>query len=251
MNVRRRSGELLRDRRLAVLSFAVALGACATAAGAFKPAAVSMEEGSLFGRVVVSNLGEDVTKRCYVELTDESEERLRFLSLDATGWLFTAVRPGKTFLSSVSCTVTDSSTFNIMHATRDLFFTVPAGRNIAYFGQVQITFERHGENWLLQAIKPPILQAFQGVDPGPPGKVQVYDRFEEAVREYHARYGAEAARLKPVLALVPLTRPPTPSVAPAALVAPVVKPDAPVSAEHAGAGERRSSTGDAGALVGE
>lgn len=186
--------------------FLVFLTGCATSATAFKPGGVGKEEAALFGRVSVDNLGEDVTKHCYVELTDSSEKRQRYISLDKTGWLFTSVKPGEVYFSRVLCTVTRGTTFNVEYATRDLSFSVPGGSRIGYFGHVQVEFAQEGENLFAAALTPPIAKAFEEVERAPAPNVEIYNRFSEAVREYQARYGA-ASGLTPVQALLPLINP--------------------------------------------
>jgi hypothetical protein len=176
---------------------------------------MSSGEAALFGHVDVYNLGADVTAHCYVELTDEAGERQRYLSLDKTGWIFASVKPGTTYLSFVSCTVTDGTTFNVQHQTRELSFAVPGSGRIAYFGHVLVEFDQQGQNLLEAAFTPTPLVDYGERAPGP--YVEVYDRFGEAVREYNARYGKAAAHLQPSLALLPLTlkKQPTPVPAPA------------------------------------
>ena len=215
--------------RLAWIAFAAALSGCATSAGALRPGSVSNDEGALFGHIAVTNLGQDVTKRCYVELTDEREQRLRYISLDKTGWIFASVKPGTAYLSFVTCTVTDSTTFNVQYKTRELSFEVPGAGRIAYFGHVQVEFSQEGENIFAAALAPPLVSALKDNERAPAPYLEIFDRSDEAVREYYRRYGQSAASLKPERSLLPLTLPVKPA-APAVAAKPPPSPPAQVPA---------------------
>src|SRR4051812_1324051 len=77
---------------------------CISPATNLVPGAVPEGQGAMFGKIEVLNEGDTVTGSCYLLLSDEQSRGKVGLSLDDTGWVFTAVRTGPTYIGTL-CTV--------------------------------------------------------------------------------------------------------------------------------------------------
>jgi len=176
--------------------------ACATSATNLRPGELAKNQGAVFGHIEVVNQGEEVTSRCYVLLTDEGDHRKAYLSLDKTGWVFTAVDPGTTHLRKFICTLGDLIKYNAIHDTRDLKFYVPGGDKIVYFGHVKVDLNSEGSNVVgATVLFGAIGNALASQGEGENAQVEVVDHFDEAKLDYQGRYGKEAEALKPTVSI--------------------------------------------------
>ena len=200
------------SRSLAILSSCsyIALGVllgslgtvgCASSATNLKPGSGPTGQGALFGRIEVQNQGEDVTGSCYVGLSDAAEHQKANLSLDKSGWLFTSVNRGPTYVSDLLCTLGDLIRYNASFHTRKLHFDVHGDGTIVYFGHVRVELKSEGSGVVAATLLGGGLgNALASAGEGENGAVQVHDGFDEAKREYRRRYGQQAL-LAPTLLL--------------------------------------------------
>jgi hypothetical protein len=177
------------------------------------PGAIPGGTGAVFGHVQVVGPDGEVTKSCIVEFMNQGFERVALVKLDETGWIFTSLPTGPTYLSWVSC----PAAFRVggMHATRELSFDVEGGKALTYFGHVWVGVTSRAMD---AGDFAPGLAGQLGGPSGAPGLVgasaatimdgaaarpgllsgsNAKDLFPEAVREYQRRYGADAAVLTP------------------------------------------------------
>jgi hypothetical protein len=188
---------------LAVPSLLTALGAlgCVSSATDLKPANVPSSEGALFGSIEVQNDGKPVTGSCYLGLTDSRGHQKANLSLDKSGWVFTSVKRGPTYLSDVLCTLGGFIKYNATFHSRELLFDVEGQGTIAYFGHAKIEMNSAGSDVVAATIVLGALgNALASADEGARATVEVRDELRDATLEYLRRYG-RAALLKPMLAL--------------------------------------------------
>ena len=192
---------------------------CVSSATNLKPTKIPSSDGALFGRIEVQNDGEPVTGSCYLGLTDSKEHQKANLSLDKSGWVFTSVKRGPTYLSDVLCTLGGLIKYNATFHSRKLLFSVDGRGTIAYFGHAKIDMNSAGSDVagatiLLGAVGNAIASANEGAG----ATVEVQDELQEATLEYLRRYG-QPASLTPTLALAggpariatrPTPPPPTP-----------------------------------------
>jgi hypothetical protein len=195
-----------RRARLGTVGLGAALAihgsGCASPASNLRIDAVAAGHGAFFGRINVRNEGRGVTKHCYVEFTDAAAKRKIYTSLDNTGWVFSEVGNGPTYLSRVTCTLGGFIKYNAEYQTRKFYFNVRGGSEIAYFGDIQIEMNSSGTGATEGAVfggAVGTLLATAGE--GGNGSLYVDVQFEEAVREYRARYGATASALAPRIAV--------------------------------------------------
>jgi hypothetical protein len=148
----------------------------------------------------------EVTRNCYVTFTDENNETKASLSLDKSGWIFTPMAPGPTYLSFVTCAVWNG----LMYGTRQLRFDAMGQGAITYLGHVR--FDLANKDWEITlgaavrgvanvpvttvagAIASTAVTAaadviqFSSADGE--NKVTVKNEAEVAIREYVTRYGS-------------------------------------------------------------
>jgi len=192
---------------------AALLSACASSATKLRPDRVRAGEGAFFGHVRVLNRDADLTSRCYVVLTDSREDRKASISLDGSGWVYSVVSPGDTYLSRVLCRTTGMFQRVVEFKTRDLRFQVPAGGKLAYFGHVTVQMDYDGARFatgalLAGALGGPVGAGVVGAIAGgtrvdAAKQVTVENRFEDGLAEYRARYGDACGRLQAVNAAIP------------------------------------------------
>jgi len=199
--------------------------ACASPAANLRPREINREQGAVFGHIKVVNKGQEVTQDCYVELTDEVQRRKAYMSLDDTGWVFTAVNRGPTCLSRVICTLGGFARYNAEYSGRDLRFNVPGDGKIAYFGNVWVDLRSDREDsaagaallgamGLVGGIASALISSNEVDNP----QAGVVNLFDEAVGVYGNRYGEQARALEPVISLAgkPMASPSRPPPASAA-----------------------------------
>ena len=205
--------------------------ACAESALNLRPAMVERTRGAAFGRVTGFKDQEDVTGSCRVIFTGADKVRKKFLALDKTGWIFTGMDPGTTYLSGVSCG------FRRLDM-KELRFDVPGAGKIAYFGHLRVVFPvaASGPSGTEAAIGAAFFGGVIGAAASGPSGTEaatraavvgdaisseilagsqqnllkapdpwyhVSDGYDEALAEYRARYGADASALQPVVSIVP------------------------------------------------
>jgi len=206
------------SRSLWALLGSLGLLGCVSSGTNLKPGNVPKDRGALFGRIEVENQGKDVTGACYVALSDEAEHQKANLSLDRSGWLFTTVTRGETYLSTVMCTVGGFVKYNATFHSRALYFDVPGDGTIAYFGHVRINLRSEGSGVVGASLLGGGLgNGLASSGEGDDAQMQLRDGFAEAVLEYRRRYG-QPALLVPALALAaeptPAALPPASTAAP-------------------------------------
>ncbi|MET0793568.1 MAG: hypothetical protein ABW061_18760 [Polyangiaceae bacterium] len=206
---------------------------CASSAVNLEPSKVPSDQGALFGHIEVENQGKDITGSCYVALSDEGQRQKANLSLDRTGWLFTAVPRGSTYLSTVMCVVGGLVKYQAAFNTRKLKFDVPGAGTIAYFGHLSIDLRSEGSGVAAATIFFGGLgNALAASGEGEDGRMKLRDGFAEAKREYQHRYGRQAL-LTPTLALaaVPaLASAPVLASTPASIARPKLRAAPPIEA---------------------
>ena len=194
---------------VATVICALGASACAESALSLRPAMVERTQGAAFGRVTGFKDQEDVTDHCRVVFTGADKVTKKYLALDKTGWIFTGMEPGTTYLSRVSCG------FRRLDM-KELRFDVPGAGKIAYFGHIRVVFPvaTSGPSGTEASIGAAFF--FGGVIgsailagsrenllKAPDPWYHVRDGYDEALTEYRARYGAEASALQPVVSIVP------------------------------------------------
>ncbi len=201
---------------------ALSVAGCAPAAANLRPRAVAGDQAAIFGHVEVLNHGTPVTSQCEVVLTDQDEqEKAPHLAL-GDGWVFTTVRAGPTYLSSVVCNIPGTVPDSSKYESRRLAFQARGGDRIVYFGHVRIDVRAEVQKdtgapvgtGVLGALvvaavranmaepKPAVSMASAYTDEKPMAGADVFgadvkDRLAEAVAEYQRRYGGDAQALKP------------------------------------------------------
>lgn len=213
---------------------ALCASACASSASNLKPAAIAKGKGAIFGRVIVTNKGENITEECDVHFGGDDEARKAqtdkppqrddpyggmfsgpsgapgqagspvIVSLDETGWIFTTVNTGPTYLKQVSCSLGGMSKFPVYRSS-DLQFPVHGGDRIAYFGNVVVDADYDDSSGavaagvLLGGAVGGLIASIAAADRLEHGSAQaeVANRFDDAVGEYQLRFGREGAALKP------------------------------------------------------
>jgi len=181
---------------------ALGSSACASSASNLRLGDIPRDQGALFGNVEVVNEGENVTGSCYVTFTDGGDVVKGNLSLDETGWVFTAVAPGPTYLNQVRCLLGGFIKYNATYDARDLSLEVPGGDKIAYFGHVRVDLNSKGSGIVAATMLGGALgnlaaSAGEGENAG----AVVANRFDQAKREYESRYGKLAATLEPAVSI--------------------------------------------------
>lgn len=96
------------------------------------------------GNVKVFDGGRDVTRKCQIVFSDDINYPKANVSLDASGWVFTHVAAGRTFLSYVEC---DLAMARRRYYTRALGFDVDAPDLATYFGHVEVEIDPTGPNF--------------------------------------------------------------------------------------------------------
>lgn len=120
---------------------------CAPPAANLSPRDVAPDAAPIFGHVQILNHGTPVTSRCQIVFTDQDEQpKSERLALDRDGWVFTTVRPGPTYLSSVLCDIPDTTYYSGNYKTRRLAFQATGGGRIVYFGHVRIDVQAQHED---------------------------------------------------------------------------------------------------------
>jgi len=190
----------------------------------FEPLAPSGSEGAVFGRLEVFNDGSPVKSGCTARFAGESGSEKAALELDETGWVFTTLRRGLTYLS-VTCTIGVSTP---SYQSRTHAFEVLGQKKIAYFGHLKIDMHtnpyvkaedpdgsrevaaglvRGGTTMLLGGTLGGILgqmatlaamQGTAGQQGSSSATADVFDRFTDAKFAYETRYGRGASALQPV-----------------------------------------------------
>lgn len=181
---------------------AVSLG-CRRPASKLALADVTPEKGAVFGQVRAFHGDEDVTSSCYVGFKDTAGKRVAYLSLDATGWVFTTLPRGKVGLELVTCVLSGGvmeTNQAASHVAKDLYFGVPGGDKIAYFGAVDVTFHTKLGNLVGEALTPPALRVL--TDTSKQSTLMLTNEAQEAETEYRRRYPQYGAQLTPVVALI-------------------------------------------------
>lgn len=87
------------------------------------------------GNVRVFDTGKDVTRKCKIVFTDETNYPKGNAALDASGWVFAYLSPGRTSLSYVECAFAMSTS---RFYTQAIGFDVDAPDLATYFGHVEI-----------------------------------------------------------------------------------------------------------------
>jgi hypothetical protein len=123
------------------------LSACGTAAINLQPESVPPDHGAAVGQVRVFKGDSEVTGSCYVQFTDQDKELKAALSLDDSGWVFTPLRAGPTYLSFVSCVVWNG----LDYGSRQLRFELASGRT-TYFGHLEFHLADRDQEITGQAI---------------------------------------------------------------------------------------------------
>lgn len=137
------------------------------------PQHVDGGQGAFFGHIEVVDVGgKDITGECYIYWADGVDHK-RAMKLDYTGWVFSTVPIGPTFLWEARCELS-----NLRYSAREVAFQVPGNGTIVYFGHVRIQ----------------------------PGGAPIQDRFSEAVLQYQVRYGKNARALKAEVAILSNSR---------------------------------------------
>ncbi|WP_437521411.1 hypothetical protein WME79_28995 [Sorangium sp. So ce726] len=213
--------------------------ACASSASNLRPGALDKGQGAIFGRVLVANRGKDITSDCeiyiggddsaqgaqagqgsgsngssggrgyssanpYASPGDTSSSRV--VSLDETGWIFTAVRVGQVYLKQVSCSLGGVAKTPV-YIAKDLGFSVHGGDEIAYFGDIVIESDHEDRSGavaagvLLGGAIGGLIAGIAVTSEQKPAEVEVANRFDEALREYQTRYGREGGALRPYFSL--------------------------------------------------
>jgi len=187
----------------------LACAGCASSAANLQPSKVPAGHGALFGHIAVENQGKDVTSHCYVGLTNSANEQHTYLSLDQSGWLFSSVPRGQTYVSNFLCTLGGLIKYNAAFHTRRLSLNVPGNGAIAYFGHVRIDLNSGGSGAVAGTLLGGgIGAALTTSREGDQATLELRDGFDEAKREYVHRYGQQAV-LTPssALAMPPTTGP--------------------------------------------
>ena len=146
------------------------------------------------------NKDEDVTTHCYAKFSDEKESRKAYKSLDSSGWVFTSVKSGDTYLDMVLCTVGGMIKHNITYETRELKFSVPGDGKAAYFGHltIQMDYQMTTGATIATVLAGSIGGAIAGDPSRIPVAVKVENQFSQANEEYVRRYGDGAKNLPAV-----------------------------------------------------
>lgn len=174
-------------RRGGPVALVVALAGCGTPAKAFDPGKLGARDGALFGHFTVLAGSADATSSCYVEIADQHQQRLSYISLDKSGWLFASVRPGPAYISSVLCPrIQGNLGVPLFRYPPRGVINVPATPRIAYFGHVQLNFT-------------------EGSEPRGSLELEITARFPEAKHALQTLY--PATRLTPIESLLPLVNP--------------------------------------------
>ena len=194
-----------RSSFVSLLVVSLFFSACATSSSNLKPGELSNDKGAFFGHIQVFNQNEDVTSSCYVEFTDSEGHRKQYTSLDKTGWIFTSVVPGDTYLSMAICTVGGLMKRNIQFNTRELKFAVSDQLKMSYFGHVAVHMDYDGSVPVVAFLGGAIAGAIAATPVNAAKAVTVENRFQEASKEYYERYGATAKRLELVSRVVSWT----------------------------------------------
>jgi hypothetical protein len=114
------------------------IGGCASGAATLRPDQTARDEAAIFGRVVVHEDDKVITEECYVEITDEHDHRKAYVDLDNSGWVFTTIAPGRSYVSLVLCSGGAGNEFH----TRYVGFEAPGRGELAYFGLLSVTLKR-------------------------------------------------------------------------------------------------------------
>jgi hypothetical protein len=159
------------------------------------PADLTPQDGVLVGRVNATNRDEDETKHCYVEFVDPNKERVAYLSLDESGWVFATVPPGRVTLSYVGCVIYAAVTQSVAHQAQ-MDIDVPPGNQAAYFGEVSVAFQSQKKNLFVEALTPALAKAMIPEKRNPPSVHSVTYNQPRAVSELQTRYGSAINQLK-------------------------------------------------------
>ncbi|MFT3765456.1 MAG: hypothetical protein QM820_08080 [Minicystis sp.] len=204
----------------AALLCALGSSACAASSIDLRPSAVPADKGALFGRIEVTNRGDGTLGPCYVTFNGMDEKRRSVRKLDRTGWVFTTLDLGPNHLTQVTCGRGSLQ-------SGDYVIYVPGHGRMAYFGDVRVVMNFSDPStgastagFLIGGALGGAIVAAAAADEKPPGTpdLTVANRFQKAVAEYEARFGAEAQAIKPELAMladvntIPTTPPPVAAV---------------------------------------
>jgi hypothetical protein len=176
------------------------VGCGASAAPSFDPRTIPRGQGAIAGRVVVRNRQSDVTSNCYVRFVDPHGESKAAFALPADGWIFTTVARGDIRLEQVVCLLMEGSSSRAgAHTVNDVDFSVPGGRDIAYFGQISIDLDAEPPSfWRTMSSGAGqvggVLGVMLSIAVGPPpadgpGSLELQVRPDYASRMLRARYG--------------------------------------------------------------
>lgn len=188
-----------------------------------RPNALPPGHGAVFGRVQVFKGTKEVTGSCSVSFTDENNQEKGARSLDDSGWVFTSLPEGTTYLSFVQCAVWNG----LMYGTRALDFAVAAPGRATYFGHVRFALPDEDGKKTLDALAlgvagVPVTSALgaavvstttgagtlsAALMPTGTNEVTVDDRSAEALAEYRARYGVEPAVYASLVGVAPQRQP--------------------------------------------
>jgi hypothetical protein len=186
--------------KLGGLGVALSVSACAASLTPdLQPAHVAPDQGAVFGRVTVFNLGKDVTGLCSVVISGADKESKSVTKAD---WIFVAVRSGPAYVS-VTCYLPTGlnrggalgpflNYYEASYKPQELRFDVPGRGQLAYFGHIRVELRSNG----------PVLGAFRGKDECDNAQAEPQNNLDLALIEYRHRYGAQASTLKPTLSLV-------------------------------------------------
>lgn len=180
--------------RLLWLVFSIA--GCATSATALTPDEIPKDEAAFFGRIRIGNEGKDITPSCKVAWSDGGQARKANMQLDATGWVFGTVVPGRTSLKSVLCKLGAVFPKTCRQRVREVNFEVPGQGMLAYFGDVQIELKNECSSNAANALMPvlgPLVTALY--TERQEMTIKVENKLEDASREYRARYGSAGSSL--------------------------------------------------------
>lgn len=192
-----------------IISLCVAAGGillnqgCASSASNLKASEIANDEGAFFGKLTITNHGEDITRKCYVRFVDRNDDKKIYTSLDETGWIFTSAKSGPTILSFVTCKQGSLVPYQIGYEGKDLQFLIGNQKAINYFGHVTIELNHDDSGIVTGAILGGVIGAAIAANDGErPATITVQDKSSEALAEYKKRFSSEASLLQPFTTVI-------------------------------------------------
>jgi hypothetical protein len=115
-------------------AFLVLVYGCGVSSINLNPEIVPPNQEAIIGHVRIFKGKKEVTSSsCIIVFTDTNNTAKSQLQLDKSGWVFTTLPVGQTYLSFMSCAVWNG----LVYGTRELHFDVPGGNRTLYFGHIE------------------------------------------------------------------------------------------------------------------